>query len=88
MCGCQDEGAVQYVKRGAKGVAKAVTALATGHDRTDAKTRRVRLSICKGGDESPPCDRYNPNRGSCEECGCLLGMKTLIASESCPLGKW
>lgn len=41
-----------------------------------------RLTICK------ECDRYEPKRGQCLECGCFMAFKTKLKSASCPLGKW
>jgi hypothetical protein len=41
-----------------------------------------RINICLS------CDKYNPNKDSCSECGCYLSVKTSWAEQKCPLGKW
>lgn len=32
------------------------------------------------------CDRLN--NGICEECGCVVRLKTKFSKMECPLGKW
>lgn len=34
------------------------------------------------------CDKYNSKLNLCNECGCLLTLKTTIKQVECPLGKW
>lgn len=48
------------------------------------KTKQERLDICKS------CDQYkeSPLGPQCQNCGCLLNVKTGWASEQCPLKKW
>jgi len=41
-----------------------------------------RFEICK------KCELYEESNKTCKECGCYLEIKTLWASEKCPLGKW
>ncbi len=46
---------------------------------SDQAMRRI---ICNG------CDRFDASQGRCLECSCIIGIKTRMASESCPLGLW
>lgn len=39
-----------------------------------------RLAICYA------CLQYS--HGACLECGCIMLVKTKLAAEKCPLGKW
>jgi hypothetical protein len=34
------------------------------------------------------CEKYNPQKDSCSECGCFLSIKTIWSEQKCPLGKW
>ncbi len=43
-------------------------------------TSAERYKICQG------CDRNF--MGACRECGCIVTLKVLWKSQSCPLGKW
>jgi Family of unknown function (DUF6171) len=40
-----------------------------------------RMAVCK------ECDRYS-SLGVCVECGCVLKLKVLVATEECPIGRW
>jgi hypothetical protein len=44
--------------------------------------KETRINICKS------CEHYNPTFAQCKQCGCLLEIKTLWATEKCPLDKW
>lgn len=46
----------------------------------DMEEAEVRQQICD------PCP-FN-KQGFCQECGCFVDAKTLIAIERCPKGKW
>jgi ribosomal protein L32 len=41
-----------------------------------------RLSICE------TCPEYKASIHLCNVCKCLVGLKTGLARQSCPLGKW
>jgi hypothetical protein len=45
-----------------------------------------RLAICDD------CDHYDPEAyaemGECKICGCNMEIKSVMATESCPAGKW
>lgn len=43
---------------------------------------KERLAICMD------CDKYNHTTTQCNECGCIMLLKTILASSSCPLKKW
>jgi hypothetical protein len=51
-----------------------------GFKTTDEISLSDRLSICNS------CNK-NKN-GTCQECGCIISIKTSWASEKCPLDKW
>ncbi len=44
--------------------------------------REERLRICRA------CERFEPRRTRCKECGCMLKAKLRMATETCPIGKW
>lgn len=46
------------------------------------KVAKERLSICVD------CDKYNTTTTQCKECGCIMLLKTILASSTCPLNKW
>ena len=41
-----------------------------------------RIEMCKR------CDRYNNILHMCNECKCLVDLKTRLARQRCPLNKW
>jgi hypothetical protein len=41
-----------------------------------------RMEICKG------CPRLIQATKQCKECGCIMVLKTKLASAFCPIGKW
>jgi hypothetical protein len=43
---------------------------------------KKRLDVCE------KCDRYNPERKKCLECGCKMPVKVLIPLMKCPKGYW
>jgi len=43
---------------------------------------KERMLICM------ECDRYNHTTTQCGECQCVMLVKTIFPSSSCPLGKW
>ncbi len=50
----------------------------------DPKLSEQRLEICR------KCDFFENNLKifRCSKCGCLLQIKTLFKSQSCPINKW
>lgn len=49
----------------------------------DARTMsKERLAICAG------CPKLFRPTMTCKSCGCFLRIKTLLASQTCPEGKW
>lgn len=72
------------VIHGAVGLAKAALGIGLSDDAT-VETRRA---ICRACD-SAVRSKYKPDWVCrCRECNCNLKAKTMLASESCPLGKW
>ncbi len=46
----------------------------------DQKVQKQRINTCYG------CQEYS--HGACLQCGCIMVVKTRLAAEKCPLGKW
>jgi hypothetical protein len=46
----------------------------------DAETLEARLRACSG------CEHHTGLR--CKVCGCFTNVKTRLAPEACPAGKW
>ncbi len=40
------------------------------------------LAVCAA------CDRWDDQAGRCLECGCYMALKSRLATEQCPLGRW
>jgi hypothetical protein len=65
------------------GLTKAIV----GIDRAPAATVEARRAICQ------QCDRATRHKDGvrvlkCLECSCWIKLKTRLAGERCPLGKW
>ncbi|QDU26234.1 hypothetical protein ETAA8_13100 [Anatilimnocola aggregata] len=43
-------------------------------------SRQTRLATCHG------CEIFSAGR--CQSCGCFVAIKSWLAHETCPLGKW
>lgn len=41
-----------------------------------------RLAICE------TCDRFNKDSRTCQQCGCFMPLKTVMANMACPIDKW
>jgi hypothetical protein len=68
---------------GAVGLIKA----AVGIDRAPAAGVAARVQVCR------QCDRATRHKDGvrvlkCLECSCWIKLKTRLAGETCPLGKW
>ena len=48
--------------------------------KTSSQIAEDRLKICHA------CPEYN--NGLCNDCGCILVLKTRMLSENCPQNKW
>jgi hypothetical protein len=44
------------------------------------QTRRI--AICGG------CSKYDQKWERCTACSCFVNLKTILKSQSCPVGKW
>ena len=51
-------------------------------NKVSATVQQKRLSICES------CDRLYKPTYTCKSCGCFMNVKTWMAKEKCPLGKW
>lgn len=70
--------------KGAIGAAKAVA----GIDRAPSAVTVRRLAICNGCEHAVPCPRDETRACRCSVCRCVLSLKTRVASERCPEGRW
>jgi hypothetical protein len=50
--------------------------------RVSREERHARLDICRG------CEYFNSKAGTCKKCGCVMKFKSVLSTESCPIGKW
>ena len=51
---------------------------------------RMRRLYCRGGHSVVfhRCPHYNRRWDQCDCCACSVTLKTLLADETCPMGKW
>jgi hypothetical protein len=84
MC-CNDKNktGLAHLAHGAVGLTKALV----GIDRAPAAVIEARRAICR------QCDRATRHKDGvrvlrCQECACWIKLKTRLAGETCPLGKW
>lgn len=91
----------QLISKGATAIyggARLATALATG-DWADDGTVEARRGLCRGcpARNRTKADGADQESDWCGEpllavegksCGCVIALKTAVASESCPRGKW
>lgn len=50
------------------------------HSRVSKEEKRKRFDICK------TCPEFS--MGICKQCGCVMGLKTMLQEAKCPLNKW
>ena len=82
-CNNKNKSGLAQLAHGAVGLTKALV----GIDRAPAAVIAARRAICQ------QCDRATRHRDGvrvrrCLECKCWIKLKTRIAGETCPLGKW
>lgn len=46
------------------------------------KEQERRMEICNS------CPLFDKVQKRCTKCGCYMNFKTMLSSESCPIGKW
>lgn len=61
----------------------AVGFVADGLKTVDQAEQERRLAICREA-----CEHFDQGAGRCRLCGCFASLKSRIARESCPIGKW
>lgn len=44
--------------------------------------KKQRLEICKN------CEFFNKITTQCNQCGCIMSIKSLLPDAKCPKGKW
>lgn len=72
-------------KNAAKAVGKVAKAAIDGEDKLVTKREAARrMDICSSCDERT----IKGDTMMCQVCGCFLGLKTKLATEACPEGKW
>lgn len=93
-CPCEQEGASHglfpLVNRFAHAMADWA---ASGFALVSAETLVARRLSCEGDDTHARCPQWQAGvgrfgLGRCSICGCVGGLKSAIASETCPLGRW
>lgn len=52
------------------------------HWLADSEVSKERYSICQS------CDRFNQLTKLCNECNCIMFLKTKLQSATCPINKW
>ena len=77
--------------KGAAGLAKVALGMDAAPDAVIAE-RRDACRMCDRATRNPS-PRYVAAMGlttlsRCQECGCFIAAKSMIAGETCPLGKW
>ena len=87
-CGCDG---VKKIVDGVTGLAKA----ALGVGAAAPEVAKFRRDVCRGCEHATrnADPRFAVNGGlttlsQCRECSCLIGAKTKLAGEACPLNKW
>lgn len=70
--------------KGAVGAAKGIA----GIDRVPSAEVVRRLSICDECEHGVPCARDSSRVFRCSVCRCVLALKTRLAGERCPVGRW
>jgi hypothetical protein len=82
-CNDKNKTGLAHLVHGAVQVGKAIV----GIDRAPADVIEARRAICR------QCDRATRHKDGvrvlkCLECSCWIKLKTRLAGEKCPLGKW
>lgn len=73
----------QMVSNLATSLSKTAKALVSGKKiKAGISLTEKRTAICHG------CPWYIKENQRCAECGCVIPLKTYLAEESCPIGKW
>lgn len=75
---CCGQSVVQKVAHGAVSAAKAIARI----DTVSGNVARARRAECGR------CDKAVLLGSLCGECGCIIKLKTALAAERCPIGKW
>jgi len=70
--------------KGAVGAVKAIT----GVDRAPSAEIVRRLTVCNACERAVPCVRDASRACRCTVCRCVLSLKTRLAGERCPVGRW
>lgn len=78
--GESEESFFDRVRRGVKGIAKAVAHI----DAAPADVAASRLAACES------CDHLRRGKLGryCDQCGCYVDLKVRVAAERCPIGTW
>ena len=95
-CAGKAKRAASRVVSGVVGLSKvAMQAVGIPVDQADAQTVQQRRDVCRECPHASKSDaaRFTSfsgltSRSTCDQCGCFIKAKTMIASEVCPKGKW
>jgi hypothetical protein len=63
---------------------------ADGLEQTPDDIYLLRISVCKGTDDTPACNAFDATTTVCDDwrCGCSVNKKAHWQSEDCPRGLW
>ena len=77
----------EMAKNAAAAFGRAVSAAVSGEPVARSEEEQEKfLAICTGTETTPKCEKYEDGR--CSICGCFARLKTKLATEHCPIGKW
>ena len=73
----------QKVQNASKAIKRVALATVRGQPVfSEEELVQARMKVCMG------CPRRKSTGNECLECGCPIGRKIKLATESCPQGKW
>ena len=74
---------IEMAKSATKSLTKAVKSFVSGDEiSANEEQREKRMKACLS------CAWYISDTKRCAKCGCVVPLKTYLAEESCPVGKW
>jgi len=74
---------IEMAKNATKSITKAVKSFVSGGEVSASdKEREKRMKACLS------CAWYISDNKRCAKCGCVVPLKTYLAEEKCPVGKW
>lgn len=92
-CEESDTGVKKAIKLAARFSTAMLNWTRSGFKLVDAETLAARRLTCEGDDTHERCPHWQSSSrlfgfGRCGKCGCRVGLKSALMTETCPLGKW